>query len=463
MQKDQFSVTLTSPDIDDKMLPLTWAQENMWAACWGYGQDAPRLNLGQLFELPHPVPLAKMIELLSNFGTRYEILRTTFNRDARQQVVHHRIEVPVTVARGEGLSAESFGALFSEASSVAFDHTSDAPWRLVFACADETVLAVGLTLSHLAFDYAAASLFRQLILDEVADGGAREPIVAPTQAADLVRYEASAEMKAHSDQTLARWNQALAQLPAGGGIRNPSPGNYSVTVLQSSAVAVAAQAIAARTRTSSSTVIAAALSQALLHYLPQPPSLLLTVCSNRHYPDLEKYLGLALQMGYFAIPEVNSPKFDDYVRQCIKAMMTGFKNARYNNGQFRAEQFAATAQGSCPDLSFFFNDARASGREWNGLENEVETLPVMLGTPAEPEPELVDRWRVQDATFSFALTEAGQDCRMMIISDDEVMRPNVTADILNHIRNLLVTTAIGISANWESLKVTEPFRGSGTT
>ena len=269
---------------------------------------------------------------------------------------------------------------------------------------------------------------------------------APTQVADLVQCEASDALRTHSDRSLARWRKALDPLPSGCGIRRPAPGSYSVTTLESAAVPVAAQAIAVRVGVGTSVVMAAALNRALLHCLPLPPSLLLVISANRHHPDLARYLGLALQNAYFVIPTAASIGFDDYVRQCFKASVSGLRSARYDNGRFRAEQFATYDQGTAPDLSFFFNDARRDRAGWDGLEKLAGTLGRGPGLPDEPAPELVDRWLMQDCTFFFTLASVGCRCSMAVMADDQIIRQDVAADILNYVRDLLVAEAVNGSA-----------------
>lgn len=419
----------------DAVLPLTWAQANMWDAVWGYREEAVDLVLGLPLLLEAAVPQPDALAALSRLLSRHETARTTFDRSQRRQRVHARAELTVVLADADADPQQALDAVLAELSSTPFDPEREPPVRAGLVRTGAGVRAVALALSHLAFDaYGARLLLDDLSAELTGHAGATS-----AQSGELVARESSRPLTDRSDATIARWLAALRPLPPGCGIVPTRRSRFTGYHLGSTALPVAAQAAAVRTGTSGGSVVLAAFVAALQEVVPQPPAALQLIAGNRYYPDLSGYAGLALQNGLFVMPP-HTPVFDDLTGRTHHAALWAYTNARYDTRRLREAVFDLHARGEAADLSWFFNDARKGPADWAGLERQIDSLDTLL-SQEDPRPVPVLERELLDATAFLHLLPAGRKCSLLLVVDDAVIDRHAAERLLAQARSSVIAAA----------------------
>lgn len=102
--------------------------------------------------------------------------------------------------------------------------------------------------------------------------------------------------------------------------------------------------------------------------------------------------------------------------------------------------FGLTSQGSAPELSYYFNDARADPTAWNGLEEHLDELRDLDRSGGE----VVTRGHrdMNDATMFVSVEEAGSSAQIAVTSDDAVIPPERARSVLHAIERFLVRAAL---------------------
>jgi Condensation domain len=422
---------------DAKALPLTWAQANMWETILASGDQARRLNMRVPQVLPKPyLTTEQVLAGLHSFVAAAEIARTTFAPETASQIVSPSIDIPVQVLDDSGDFASATAALLGEMARPVFRLAQEPPIRFGLVVSKDEVRSLAMVLDHLAFDGASRQFVAALV-----SGYLKGVPEQPGQPADLVGYEASDRMRERSDATLRHWSQTLAALPAGRGLRFTAPGDFTEWELCSRAIAIAAQRIAVRASVSTTTVVLAALTTVIEQIVTDPPRAMLNVCSNRHYSDLADFAGIALQNALYVIPRRESASgFDSYLASAHMAAIRGYRKARYDSDRWRAMLAGMNAAGAAPDLTFYFNDARAGSTAWDGLEHEIDELRSWKA--GERDVAVIDRMGLFDATLFFNLRARGSSARITMVCDNALVAPARAVEVLRRLEDLLVKEAL---------------------
>src|SRR5688572_18060593 len=126
------TVTVAAADGGSRpaVLPLTWAQANMWDAIWGYGADT--VDLPMVRRIPAAgLSLSAACDAVGKTFSRYEIARTLFDRSAVRQRVLPRVDldIPVVDVAGDGLDATT-DRLLDSLRATPFAHEQEPPIRV---------------------------------------------------------------------------------------------------------------------------------------------------------------------------------------------------------------------------------------------------------------------------------------------------------------------------------------------
>lgn len=416
-------------------LALTWSQGTMWDYTLALGTDAQVLNLRHHRPLRSPRSIEQVVAAITDFVASYDVARTTFDMTQRVQVISEAVTVPIHVRETAGDLPEAGPALAADLAEKAFSVTSELPIRFGLVVDGDQVRSIATVFSHLVFD-AAGRVVASALLDGCLDGIAQEV----PQPGDLVRREALGPLRDRGDATLRQWWSTLSALTPGRGLRLTVAGSFTEWVLQSRAVAVAAQTISVRTRVSTSSVILAALAAAVRSALPDAPEVMLLIASNRHHPDLSEFPGIAFQNALHVIPAEDPEKdADSYIRHTEVSAMRAYAKARYDSQRMRAVLGDMTIRGEAPDVSFYFNDTRAS-RSWDGLENQTEALRAWRADDVSV--TAVGNHRMRDATLFAYLLSRDATARMHMVCDDSVIPAPKAAEILQGLEGYLVRQAL---------------------
>jgi hypothetical protein len=438
------TVRVTGPDGDagDRMLPLTWAQTNMWDASWGFGADAATLANKRTVVPGRAVSVPEALDAVATVFARYDVARTTFVRHGRQQRVNAAADLSVAILDASDDPVADEQGLLADLCALPFAHEDETPVRVGLIRAGSRVQSVAMAVSHLAFDGHGAWLLRDALAAELAAEPPR-PGEPPAQTSWLVADEASEASVERSTVTINRWRKAMAKLPAGRGIALPVPGTYSMFSLRSAALAIAAQALAVRTETTGSSVILAALCAALRDTLPSGPAALQVIAGNRHRPGLSDFVGITVQNGLFVIPPAAGQQdFASVIQQSHRSGIWAYRNARYNTRQLRDAILCGQERGDFPDLSYFFNHVRRATTDWPGLEKQRSALGALRQRETHP-PALVGQRSIQDATLFLHLLPAGTNCSLLMVCDDKLIDHTASVAILDRIRDIVVSAALG--------------------
>ncbi|MFI2667415.1 condensation domain-containing protein [Micromonospora carbonacea] len=444
--------------------PLTWAQSVMWDAMQWFGKEANQFNIGQPLVLAEPVGQARLLASLRGLVEAHQTLRTRYVARSGQprQEVHATGSYDVAVADGHDDPARVAGELAGRLAETAFDH--EAEWPLRVGCVvdgERRVTAVALVGSHLAFDGWAFNTFVDLLRaglsgdsEQPASSAGVEPPagVGPSagagvpQALEQAAFEGSPAGQQQSRLGLRHWEQGLSTAPASMfDLPRAATGDQPIErhLLDSAAVAAAAATLAARTRTSFSTVLLCLTTLVLTAYNGHDTAVLKLITGNRldrRSRDLIALNTLDALLAFTvprdvdlltAIRQTHRPAFDAYRRaQCDpRAVATVVEET----GRRRGVSF---------DLSTYFNNGHR-GNDWAvtgpepGPDRLAELRRESRYTRLDPLPR-------SDMKFMVAASNGGAGvCRLGLLVDTTYLPGALGETIVRGIETLLCDAVAG--------------------
>jgi hypothetical protein len=210
--------------------------------------------------------------------------------------------------------------------------------RMAVAVAPGTgdrVIACAARFTHLSVDHGAIEILKRDFAALLADPARRQPGQPPPpghQPLDQAELEATAAERRRADAALAYLREQIRRIPrclyALPGAR---PTGQSLAVeLSSPAAAMAVRQVAARTRTSRSAIVLAAICAAIARRANYPEVVLPLVASNRFERHLVNYVGALAQLA-LATVEIGERSFDELAGHTWTAVMEASRHARFNN------------------------------------------------------------------------------------------------------------------------------------
>ncbi|MFG1904124.1 condensation domain-containing protein [Micromonospora carbonacea] len=449
--------------------PLTWAQSVMWDAMQWFGKEANQFNIGQPLVLAEPVGQARLLASLRGLVEAHQTLRTRYVARSGQprQEVHASGRYDVEVADGHDDPARVAGELAGRLAETAFDH--EAEWPLRVGCVvdgERRVTAVALVGSHLAFDGWAFNTFVDLLRaglsgdseQPASTAGVEPPAgVEPSadagvpQALEQAAFEGSPAGQQQSRLGLRHWEQGLSTAPASMfDLPRAATGDQPIErhLLDSAAVAAAAATLAARTRTSFSTVLLCLTTLVLTAYNGHDTAVLKLITGNRldrrsrdliALNTLDALLAFTVPRDvdlFTAIRQTHRPAFDAYRRaQCDpRAVATVVEET----GRRRGVSF---------DLSTYFNNGHR-GNDWAvtgpepGPDRLAELRRESRYTRLDPLPR-------SDMKFMVAASNGGAGvCRLGLLVDTTYLPGALGETIVRGIETLLcdaVAEEVGVA------------------
>ncbi|WP_157752083.1 hypothetical protein [Actinoplanes derwentensis] len=410
------------------------------------GSSSDQLNPIGISRVDSPVPLRAALSRIERYLTQLDILRVVFDEKRREQTFRDHAQVSVLVrdmhdASGAGGLERGGFERFRDAGfpTEAFELDA-APIRIGLLHRRGIVTHMILLLSHLPFDGVAFRLLERQLLTAIEGHEVPEPGM---QTETLVRHEQAPGSIRRSEAVLERWVDAATSPPAGRGLMPTTPGAYSVIALRSRAAAIAAQVIALRTGTSTTSVVLAALTRAVHHEIDRDLSAMLLVCNNRWQPQLTQFIGQTLGNGLLRYSRQDlTGEMTSHVRAVYARTLNAYARARYDTLRWRDTLTGLAAAGLSSDLSYYFNDVRAIRQAWQGLESQAGEL----GGPAERETsiDVIERRDLSDATVFANLRDAGPECLLKVVCDEKRMTPDAGAAMLAALEAVLVREAKAI-------------------
>jgi hypothetical protein len=434
--------------------PLTLGQLNMY----NWLSQAPEHVYGNLCaELPVPAAVVSVDEVAGAVAAliaRHESLRTTYvsGEPPGQRVAAAGVQLLEVCSLGEGQWGPLDRLAVSEALVQWLRESPDpvpGP-RLVRVAvavapdAGDRVIACAAVFSHLAVDNGAIEILKDHFAGLLGDPATRQAGRPGHQPLDQAQLEAAPAERRRADAALEYLREQSWRMPrwlyALPGTR--ASGESLVVELSSGAAAMAVRRVAARTRTSRSSVVLAAICAVIARRAGYRELVFPLVSSNRFEPHLVNYVG-ALADVPVATVEIGGKGFDELAAHTWIAVMEASRHARYDAVKRDAmAELIEHERGLHLIYHPMFNSLVPES--WSALTAGVGFEPEEID-PALARTEL--RWRpapVNGHPIQFSLNQIDGCLRMEAWNADAGLVPRAELEsVLLAVERLLVAAASG--------------------
>jgi hypothetical protein len=431
--------------------PLTLGQLNIYT----WAGVAPDHSLATLrVELPVPtvVSVDDVAEATAVLIARHEGLRTTYvhGEQPRQRVAAIGVQLLEVCSLGEGQWGPRDRPAVAEALVQWLCESPDPvrrPVRVAVAIAPgagDRVIACAAAFSHMAVDHDAIEILKRDFADLLGDPARRQVGPPGHQPLDQAELEATPTERRRADAALNHVRKQLWRFPhhlyALPGAR--TSGESLAVELSSVAAAMAVRRVAARTRTSRSSVVLAAICAVVARRTNNRELVLPLLSSNRFERHLVNYVG-SLAQTCIATVELVEKSFDELVRHTWTTVMEASRHGRYDTVK-RAVIDKLTEH----ERGLFFNYEPVFNslvpESWSGLTAGVGVQPEEIDA-ALARTGL--RWRpmpVNATSIRFTLNQIDGCLRLDMWSGDVGLVPRAELEsVLLAVERLLVAAAHG--------------------
>ena len=419
-----------------------------------------------------PVPAVASVDdvaaAASALIARHEALRTTYlpGEQPRQRFAASGIQMLDVLSLGEGQwEPRDRPAVATALISWLRESPDQAPRPVRIAVAiapnaGDRVIAVAGAFSHMAVDQGAIEIIKRDFAGLLGDPAQRPAGPPGHQPLDQAELEVTPTERRKADAALV-YLRGQSQRIRGCMYAVPGAraGGESLAVEWSSvAAAMAVRQTAARTRTSRSAIVLAAVCAVVARRARYRELVVPLVSSNRFEPHLVNCVGNLAQLG-FATVEVGGRSFDELARHTWTSVMEASRHARYDSLKRDAmNELIGHERGLRLSFEPFFNSLVPAS--WSGLTAGVRSQPGEIDA-ALARTEL--RWRpMPDVRPAIRLTLNQVDgcLRLDAWSGDTGLVPRAELEsLLLAVERLLVAAAHGDVADSEMPDVIglEPF------
>jgi hypothetical protein len=434
--------------------PLTLAQLDVYR--WTSSTpDHPYATLYAEFPVPAMVSVDELAEAVAVLIARHESLRTAYlpGEQPRQRVAAAGIQLLEVCSLGVGQWGPQHHCAVAGALVSWLRESPDParrPVRMAVAIAPgggDQVIACAAAFSHLAVDRDAIGILQRDFAGLLGDPARRPPGRGNPpghQPLDQAELEATPAGRARAEAAVNYMREQFRRMPrclyALPGAR---PSGESLAVeLSSAAAAMAVRRVAARTRTSRSSIVLAAICAVVARRANHPELVFPQLSSNRFERHLVNYAG-ALAQASIATVEIAGRSFDELVRHAWTTVMEASRHGRYDT----AERDAMTDLIECQrGLRFHYDPLFNSlvPESWSGLTAGVgfqpEEMDIALARTGL-------RWRpmpFSGTPIQFRLIQVDGCLGLDVWSGDAGLVPRAELEsVLLAVERLLVTAAHG--------------------
>ncbi|MBE1593809.1 condensation domain-containing protein [Nonomuraea angiospora] len=413
--------------------PLTWGQQDIWRAVVAAAPQERYLNIARVFAAPkRPVTVERAALALERLVARHESLRTrlTGPPDAPLQRIWPTACPPYEVVESGQAGSEAVGSLLAEEvgerlAAEPFAYWEEWPLRVAFVVAGGYVRHIVLVLCHLAADGHAAELvvkdFRLLLLRDSL------PPLRGATPRELAAWQHSPEGRRVSGEAIGFWLEEYARMdPVPPSSHVPGEPRFVEATMRSPALAAAAQAVAARNRVSSSTVLLAGAMR-LAGGLTGQRFCGMRVIVNNRFAAARRDVVSTISQEALVVLDLRTESFDALVRQAWGTALRAYRQAQYDP---YAMEEAVTRVG--PGIRPFgcFNDQR--------LVQEDGQVAALEGKTEVARTDAMDR-----NICDFRLHVGGEPGRMEIscYADTALLPPPGIEQYLLDLEGLIVEAA----------------------
>jgi hypothetical protein len=431
--------------------PLTLGQLSVYAWVSGTPDDVYAFPCVEL-PVPAVVSVEDVAEAVAVLIARYESLRTTYvpGEQPRQRVAAAGVQLLEVCSLGEGQWGPHDRPSVAEALVQWLRESPDPgrpPVRIAVAIAPDVgdrVIACAAAFTHLAVDHDAFAILKRDFAGLLGDPTRRQAGPPGHQPLDQAELEATPAERRKADAALDYVRAQSPRLPhclyALPGAR--ASGESLLVELSSVAAAMAVRRVAARTRTSRSSIVLAAICAVLARRASYPELVLPLVSSNRFERHLVNYVGCLAQPSVATV-EIAGRSFDELVRHTWMRVTEASRHARYEGPKRAAmDELIEHERG----LHFTYNPVFNSlvPELWSGLTAGVGFEPEEIDV-ALARTEL--RWRpmpVNATPIRFTLNQIDGCLRLEVWSGDTGLVPRAELEsVLLAVERLLVAAAHG--------------------
>ncbi|HEY6789112.1 MAG TPA: hypothetical protein VI365_17550, partial [Trebonia sp.] len=405
------------------------------------------------FPVPAMVSVDDVAAAVAVLIARHESLRTTYvpGEQPRQRVAAAGVQLLEICSLGEGQWGPRDRPAVAEALTRWLRESPDPGRRLLRVAvaiapgAGDQVIACAAAFSHLAVDHDAIEILKRDFAGLLGDLPLRPADRPGHQPLDQAGLEATSAERRRGDAALDslreqswRFPRCLYALP---GTR--ASGESLVVELSSVAAAMAVRRVAARTRTSRSSVVLAAICAVVARRANYRELVFPVLSSNRFERHLANYVG-TLAQGTIATIEVGERSFDELAGHTWMRVMEASRHGRYDGVKQAAIDKLIEHERGLLRLNYepFFNNLVPES--WSALTAGVGFQPEEIDV-ALARTEL--RWRpmpFSGTPIRFILNQVDARLRLDAWSADTGLVPRAELEsLLLAVERLLATAAHG--------------------
>jgi len=419
--------------------PATWGQAAKWDVIRNLGTDAARYNVSGGTPITPGLPFAHIASIVSHLVLRHESLRTRLceTETGSRQQFEGSGAIPVTVRRCEPAEVtETAHALYFELQGQPFELAS-LPTRIGLIEASELIHYIIFSLSHTASDGWG---LRNLLADCTTLLGGGAPDGGLVQPLEEASFQVSERGRRRDAAARRYWRDKLqtapaSQFPSRAG--QPPAEKFPNAVLNSPALSLATEFVAAQLEVSPSAVLLAAASS----FTEARDAVFQVVINNRFLPGMATGVNVIAQEGLFCLSGTDSD-FATLVRRAFGASLSAHRHAYYDKLALDRDLAAMTCTG---DSSCIVNDLRGL-MPIRGFAKPT-ALPLRqardlttLTWPTEFPPRA-------NVTFALDAQDAPGSMELAMTADSALLpRPDMER-FLYGIEDLVITQALALGSN----------------
>jgi hypothetical protein len=360
------------------LVPFEGGNSGTAGLTWGQWDILPKMRLHDCsfsisgyMSLPAGTTVADVAGDLRFLVCRYPALRTRLAFTAGgcpQQVAASAGEMGMDVVDAGDADPEQVAAdLYRRYDGYVFDETKEWPVRWAAVTSGGAAMHLVWAISHLVADGPSmVMMLDDLVARDQATGAAAEPVTS-LQPVELARWQASPDGQRKNAAALRRWERLLRGIPARrfAGSADPREPVYWELGYSSPASHLASRLLAARTGTSTTTVMLAGFAVALSRITGIAPAVTQVVMNNRYRRELAGTVSpLALPVP--VVIDVNAD-FDEVTRRAWRRAVGAYQLSYYDPRE-RDELIARVSRerGEQVDVDCFVNDRRVLMGEPDG-------------------------------------------------------------------------------------------------
>jgi hypothetical protein len=431
--------------------PLTLGQLNVYAWVSGASEHFYTILCAEL-PLPEVVSIDDVADATAVLIARHESLRTTYlpGEPPRQRIAAAGVQLLEVCSLGEGQWGPRDRPAVAEALVRWLRESPDpmrCPVRVAVAIAPgagDRVIACAAAFSHLAVDNDAIGILKRDFAALLGDPARRQAGRPGHQPLDQAELEATPAERRRASAALDHVREQSWQIPhclyALPGAR---ASRESLAVeLSSVAAAIAVRRVAARTRTSRSSIVLAAICAVVARRANYPELVFPLLSSYRFERHLVDYVGSLAQSSIVTI-EIGGRSFDELAGHTWMRAAEASRRGRYDTAkQGATDRLAEHERGLRFNPDPLFNSLVPES--WSGLTAGVGFRPEEIDV-ALARTEL--RWRpmpVNTTPIRFTLNQIDGSLRLDLWSGDTGLVPRAELEsVLLAVERLLAAAAHG--------------------